>query len=105
LTQPDVCFIASDRLFIVDKYIDGAPDLVVEVLSKGTTKIDRNDKMKAYRKFGVSEYWIVDYQKRTVEVYALINDDYEMVFLAEETGFIQSLILEGLKMDLDDIFD
>ncbi len=105
LTQPDVFFISNDRLHIVDKYIDGAPDLVVEVLSKGTTKIDRNDKMKIYRKFGVSEYWIVDYQKRTVEVYALINNDYEMVFLAEETGTIQSVLLEGLKMDLDDIFD
>jgi Uma2 family endonuclease len=68
-------------------------------------KIDRNDKMKIYRKFGVSEYWIADYQKRTVEVYALINNDYEMVFLAEETGSIQSLLLDGLTMDLDDIFE
>ena len=105
LTQPDVFFIAKDRLNIVDKYVDGAPDLVVEVLSKGTTKMVRNDKMKAYRKFGVAEYWIADYQKKTIEVYALINGDYEMVFLAEETGFIQSQLLDGLKMDLEDIFD
>ena len=90
---------------IVDKYVNSAPDLVVEVLSKGTTKLDRNDKMKAYKKYGVAEYWIVDYHKKTVEVYALINGDYDMVFLAEETGFIESQLLNDLKIDLDDIFN
>ena len=105
ILQPDVFFIAKDRLYIVDKYVNSAPDLVVEVLSKGTTKLDRNDKMKAYKKYGVAEYWIVDYHKKTIEVYALINGDYDMVFLAEETGFIESQLLNGLKIDLDDIFN
>ena len=105
LIQPDVFFISKERLFIVDKYVKSAPDLVVEVLSKGTTKMDRNDKMKAYRKYGIAEYWIVDYQKKTIEVYTLINGDYDMVFFAEETGSVQSLVLQGLSMDIEDVFE
>ncbi len=105
LIQPDVMFISKERLGIVSKFIDGAPELVVEVLSKGSIKMDRNDKMKAYRQNGVAEYWIVDYQKKTVEVYALIKGDYDMVSFADETGDIESVLLQGLKINLATIFD
>ena len=105
LIQPDVLFISKDRLGIVGKFVDGVPELVVEVLSQGSIKIDRDDKMKAYRRHGVAEYWIVDYQKKTVEVYALINDDYDMVSFGDEIGAVESMVLDGLKINLEDIFD
>ena len=105
LIQPDVMFISKERLGIVSKFVDGAPELVVEVLSQGSIKMDRNDKMKAYRQNGVAEYWIVDYQKKTIEVYVLINGDYDMVSFADETGEIESVLLQGLKINLSTIFD
>lgn len=105
LIQPDMMFISKERLGIVSKFIDGAPELVVEVLSQGSIKMDRNDKMKTYRQNGVAEYWIVDYQKKTVEVYALINDDYDMVSFGDEEGEIESFLLKGLKIKVTTLFD
>lgn len=54
--------------------LTGVPRMVMEVLSKSTEKYDRTEKMEIYRKVGVSEYWIVDWVNRTVEIY-LFDDD------------------------------
>ncbi|MBL7815528.1 MAG: Uma2 family endonuclease [Saprospiraceae bacterium] len=105
LVQPDVLFIAKERLNIVSKFIEGAPDLVVEVLSQGTVKMDRNEKLKTYRKNGVSEYWIVDYKKKSIEIYALKDGDYDMVSYGDETGEVESVLLEGLKVNIEAIFE
>ncbi|MBR2214847.1 MAG: Uma2 family endonuclease [Selenomonadaceae bacterium] len=66
--QPDVS-IVCDRSKIKANGIHGAPDLVVEILSLSTAKNDRGKKFKAYERFGVKEYWIVDTVTRRVEVY------------------------------------
>ena len=52
----------------------GVPRFVMEVISKATESYDRNEKMELYRKVGVSEYWIVDWVNKTVEIY-LFDDD------------------------------
>ena len=69
--EPDVAFVSTDRLDIVDPegIIDGAPDLVVEVLSPSNRTYDRNLKRKRYLDNGVSEVWIVDADERTIEVW------------------------------------
>lgn len=54
----------------------GVPRFVMEVISKATEDYDRSEKMEIYRKVGVSEYWIVDWVKKTVEIY-LFDDDGE----------------------------
>ncbi len=59
----------------------------------------------AEKKITVAEYWIVDYQKKTVEVYVLINGDYDMVSFADETGEIESVLLQGLKIRVTTLFD
>ena len=66
--QPDVS-IVCDRSKIKANGIHGAPDLVVEILSLSTMRNDRGKKFKAYERFGVKEYWIVDTVSRRVEVY------------------------------------
>ena len=69
VVQPDVPFIARDRLGIVEKKcIRGAPDLVIEILSPSTTDRDRVIKRKLYDKFGAREFWIVDPEAKSVEV-------------------------------------
>ena len=58
--QPDIVFISNDRLHIIHSDgLHGAPDLVVELLSPGTERIDRTLKRERYEKFGVGEYWLV----------------------------------------------
>jgi Uma2 family endonuclease len=60
IVQPDVLFVARERLAIIDQQVWGAPDLVVEVLSAGTEQHDRGEKLGWYRQYGVRECWLVD---------------------------------------------
>jgi len=77
--EPDVLYIKPDNLAITqqdEKRIVGVPDLVVEVLSPGTAKYDRQEKYQAYEANGVSEYWIVDPLHETIEVWTLNEDGH-----------------------------
>lgn len=65
---PDL-IVVCDRKKIQYRGIFGAPDLVVEILSPSTAQTDRKEKLAAYGKFGVREYWIVNPKDRSVEVY------------------------------------
>ena len=65
---PDM-MIVCDPDKVKEDGVHGAPDLVVEVLSPATTRIDRTYKMQVYGKCGVKEYWIVDIKNKSIEVY------------------------------------
>src|SRR5438552_1236860 len=60
IVQPDVLFVAAERLSIIHDQVWGGPDLVVEVLSAGTALHDRTSKLGWYRQYGVRECWLVD---------------------------------------------
>jgi Uma2 family endonuclease len=68
VVQPDILFVARDRLHIVRDRVWGAPDLDVEVLSPGTAHRDRTIKLGWYRQYGVGECWLIDRQSRSVDV-------------------------------------
>lgn len=72
---PDVMIICNKDI-IKNDGIHGAPDLVVEVLSPGTSKNDRGYKKDLYEKSGVKEYWIVDVKPRSIEAYMLTDGRY-----------------------------
>jgi Uma2 family endonuclease len=93
--EPDVFFIRKSRLRIMgEKYIDGAPDLCVEVISKSSRKIDRGRKFVLYAEHGVKEYWIIDPLRNTVEFYE--NQDGEWVEIkSDEKGRLHSKVLPG----------
>jgi len=77
VVQPDILYIATDRLTIIsERAIEGAPTLVVEVLSPSTAHLDRDRKMKLYAEHGVPYYWIVDPESHSVEAYALTGAAY-----------------------------
>ena len=74
IVQPDV-MILCDRSKYTPQRIVGAPDFVVEVLSKSTRKKDMYIKMSKYKFAGVREYWLVDPDRKTIVVYDFENDD------------------------------
>lgn len=103
--QPDLLFVTKAREEIItDNGVEGAPDLVVEILSPSTMKHDRGDKMKIYREFQVREYWIVDLKNQSIEVYRHQNGDYDLVSFAVEAGEITSSVLEGLSLEIASVF-
>jgi Uma2 family endonuclease len=106
LVVPDLSFIPTSNAayFQPSGYILGVPDLIVEILSKGTYQLDRGDKMRLYRRFGVQEYWIVDPVKKSIEVHVLENNEYILKSYAEEFGEIESWVLTDLKLEVAKIF-
>ena len=69
---PDFVFVRREQLgTVTDRGVESAPDLVVEVLSPRTTARDRTVKRERYAHYGVPEYWIIDLDRRRVEVYRL----------------------------------
>jgi Uma2 family endonuclease len=71
--QPDIVFLATDNLPDIEEALSfqGVPDLLVEVLSPETRRIDLEVKLKAYEQAGVPEYWIVDPKRRSVRIFPL----------------------------------
>lgn len=104
--EPDVMFISIERAGIIgEKNVQGAPDLIVEVLSEGTAYRDLVKKKKLYAKFGVKEYWIVDPSEKTVEIFK--NKD--AVFILEKTyaqnDTLESPLMSGLIIKLSEVFE
>lgn len=74
MVVPDISVVCKKDKF-TDQYLDGAPDLVVEVLSPSTRKKDMTLKLSKYAEAGVREYWIIDPKKETVIVYEFNDED------------------------------
>lgn len=103
--QPDLLFISADRLTIIaEQQVNGAPDLVVEVLSPATGYYDLTKKRRVYEVSGVKEYWIVDPTERTVEVLENVEGTYKTAAKAHQKGRVPSRVLEGFEIDLERLF-
>jgi Uma2 family endonuclease len=83
--QPDILFIAKDRLEIVkDGRVKGSPDLIIEILSPGTESYDKRTKKEVYEQHGVQEYWMVDPLTKNAMGYKLVNDQYKEIGTLKE---------------------
>jgi Uma2 family endonuclease len=104
--QPDILFVSRERDFVIreNNGAVGAPDLIIEILSKGTAAKDRGIKKDVYEQFAVREYWIVDPAARSVEVYRMENNRYRLHSFAAEEGSVKSLVLSGLELEVSTIF-
>lgn len=104
--EPDIIFISRQRSSIIEeKFVKGAPDLIVEILSPSNWVVDRRDKFAVYQASGVGEYWIVDPDTKTVEVYHLRQDSYALLERYEPGQTVQSELLTGFEISVDHIFD
>ena len=103
--QPDILFIAKARLDIIgEKYIEDAPDLIMEILSPSTAYYDLKKKKRLYEASGVKEYWIVDPEDQEIEIYALVEGRFELFGREAGQGTITSKLLAGFSVDLADVF-
>lgn len=105
--EPDVCFFKKEKadIFTKEQCLFPAPDLVVEVLSKSTAKIDRTTKFNDYEVHEVQEYWIIDPVKEVIEQYRLDGQGkYELILKSSEET-IKCEAVKGFKIDIRAIFD
>jgi len=103
--QPDIIFIAQDRFHVIEPArINGAPDMVVEILSPSTGYYDLKKKARTYARYGVKEYWIVDPEDKSIEVYKGQEEKFVLDQRVEEEGKIKSLILDGLAVEAKEVF-
>ena len=78
IVQPDIIFVANDRQSILsDRGVEGAPTLVIEILSSSTARSDRGAKRQLYARYGVPWYWLVDPDRRAIEMYRHAGDAFE----------------------------
>ena len=105
VVQPDVLVILYAHLErISDKRVIGAPDLVVEVASPGTTGFDRRQKQDAYAHAGVPEYWIVDPASHTVELLILENAVYRSLGIFQGQQTLPSTVVPGFFVQVEQFF-
>ena len=103
--QPDLLFVSRDQQSIItEANIQGAPALVVEVISPSTASKDRELKRRIYAEHGVGEYWLVDPDSRTISVMSLQDKDFREVGNYGVGEVLSSPTLEGLALDLTRIF-
>lgn len=104
--QPDIVFVAQSRLHIVGRErIEGAPDLVVEILSRSTAARDRGLKFDLYAASGVREYWLVDPDERSLEVYVLRGQAYAPLGSYRPGEVAASELLPALKLKVKGLFE
>ncbi|MDZ7261265.1 MAG: Uma2 family endonuclease [candidate division KSB1 bacterium] len=102
--EPDLCYVSSARVHILrEQYIAGAPDMICEIISPGTRKIDRNDKMKMYARYGVQEYWLIDPHKQTAEFFRNEQGKWVPIGL-DVTGVFRSEVIPGFWLRVDWLF-
>ena len=103
--QPDIFFIAAGRADVqIGQYVEGAPDLVVEILSPSNWLYDRQEKFKVYQDAGVREYWIVDPRAQTVETFVLQEGAYTLVNKWGAGARAQSQVLPGFEIGIAELF-
>jgi Uma2 family endonuclease len=104
--QPDLIFISNTRAgIILENWIEGAPDLAVEVSSPSTATYDRATKLPVYAESGVSEYWLIDSQAKTVEVLKLQGKKYFVEATLAGDQVLTSDLFPGWQLPLHDLFD
>jgi Uma2 family endonuclease len=104
VVQPDLIYIGNDRRHIVtERAIEGAPTLLIEILSPTTHQTDRVTKAQLFARYQVPHYWLID-TDRTLEAYELATDHYNLVASATNADVFTPSLFSGLFIQLDDLW-
>lgn len=105
VVQPDICVIC-DPSKLDDRGCVGAPDLIVEVLSTSTMKKDYNEKFNLYQENGVREYWLVNPEAKSLQIFYLENEEYqEFDTIEDKDEIITSHIFPELQFPANEVFE
>ncbi len=103
--QPDILFISAGRKSeLISDRVEGAPDLVIEILSPSNAYYDLRQKKDIYERYGVKEYIIVDPIAQNADLYTLKEGVYHLNQKAQENEQLNSLLLPDLSIDLSKLF-
>ncbi|MGZ8842206.1 MAG: Uma2 family endonuclease [Pyrinomonadaceae bacterium] len=106
---PDLVFYSHARgdEIIWNERLNAAPEIVIEILSAGRENIsrDRVTKRRLYAKHGVSEYWIVDSENRSIEIYRVAGESLDLATLLRNDDQVTSPVLPGFSCPLAKIFE
>jgi Uma2 family endonuclease len=98
IVQPDILYVTAARLSIVRAHVEGAPDLVVEIISPSTARRDEGVKKLLYAVSGVQEYWLAYWQERRLEF--LVNEGGRFVEVPHVAGLYRSPKLPEIRFDV-----
>jgi len=94
---PDILFVGRPRLHLLtENHVEGAPDLIIEIVAPESQTRDRREKYVEYEKAGVREYWILDPLSQQLEGYALKRGKY--VEIEPEKDLMRSTVLSGFYL-------
>jgi Uma2 family endonuclease len=102
VVQPDL-LVVCDKSKLDDRGCNGAPDMVIEILSLTTARRDTHIKFQLYQQAGVREYWIVHPETKTVQTHVLENERYYTTSYAD-TDTIPVHVLDGCVISVPDVF-
>jgi Uma2 family endonuclease len=101
VVEPDIIYVSEERTaLITEKNVQGAPDLVVEVLSETTAKTDRTIKLKLYARYGVQEYWLIDPEACSAEIYRRQGPSLELAAALGPSDALTTLVLPSFSVPL-----
>lgn len=98
VVQPDILYLTAAHRSLVGRGIEGAPDLAVEILSPGSARRDRVQKLNLYAESGIREYWLIDPEERQVDF--LINQEGRFVVAPQRATIYQSPLFPEICLDL-----
>jgi Uma2 family endonuclease len=105
VVQPDIIVVCDEEKLKNNRCIDGAPDLIVEILSPDNTRTETKYKLDLYEENGVLEYWVVYPEYTQIHVFLLDeNEKYSKPIIYEANENISSSVLKGLSIPMNDIF-
>lgn len=101
VVEPDILYVSHARSSVLTKKnVQGSPDLLVEVLSPSTAKIDRTTKLKLYARFGVEEYWIIDPESPSAEIYRRAKATLDLTAKLDAKDSLTSPLFPGFSLAL-----
>jgi Uma2 family endonuclease len=105
VVQPDIVYVSKERASLIgESNIQGAPDLIIEILSESTAYRDAIQKKTLYARSGVQEYWMAAPDEKLIEVYTLKDREYTFAKIYRDDDILESQAIPSLRISLKDIF-
>lgn len=100
--EPDLLFLTNERTNLLrENYLEGAADLVVEIISPESLSRDRGEKFVEYETAGIPEYWLIDPQRQQAEFYRLSEDGHYRVVNTDADGIFRSEVISGFWLRVE----